>query len=119
MVEKEDVPQPGLFKSIWLKITGAAASVGGADQITASAAQAQTLGLSPAFWERLFYVIAAAIAVWIIYEVIYHFYDRWKSRILTTSLVNANANTPGAVMVVPKEELAQYEKDGYVIVRRG
>lgn len=116
VVEKEE--QVGFFKKIWKKLMGAIGSIGGANAVTDYAQQAQTFGLTPAFWKTIFWLIVGGVAIWLMYEGVGHLHEKWLKRKRTDTLVDANSTPTNSVMVIAKDDLAKYEKDGWIVIRR-
>jgi putative chitinase len=118
VIEKEDA-QPGFVKALWKKIVTFATTYLGLDQATAYAEKVQGLGLSPEFWRKVFYVGAAIVIAWILYEFYLYFICPWLKRRRTDNLIKANANMPGPTVVMPKDDLDRLEALGWTVVRRG
>lgn len=117
VVPREEDP-PGFFAAMWKKITGAAASIGGADTITTHAQSVQAFGIPGEVWAKVFYVIAAVVVIWIVYELYQYFWCPTASRRRTDALIDANKTPNNTVMVIKAEDIAAYEAAGWFVVRR-
>jgi hypothetical protein len=117
VVETED-KTPFLQKK-WKQLSAAFTALGGTTGVTDAAAKSQALGLSAGFWEKVFYVVAIGIGVWLAYEIGHHFWDKYQKRKRTNLLVSVNSTPDNFVMLAKKEDLAAYEAAGWVVIRRG
>lgn len=116
-IEKEE--HPTFVQYIWKKVTVATTAVGGTSAITSSAQQAQVFGLTPAFWQSVFTIIAVAVAIWITVEAITWFFTVWLKRRRTEKIAELNSTPTNMVTIVPAGELAKYEKDpAWIVIRR-
>ncbi len=109
----------GFLKRKWKEITGYLAGVGGITALKENADSFSFLGLTG---EIMKYVLIAAVSLFVLWLV-----GAWlnekvirpiRARLLTSSLVTANATATNTVTVASPEHLAELEKQGYTIVRR-
>ena len=120
VVEKEAKP-PGFFEGIKLKVATWWAMVGGMEGAKQAASDAQFLGLTADTWRTLGYIVIGIGAMSFIGYAVYYL---WKyhiaPRLLTTALVQANANTSDGttVTVAGNDTIAELEKQGFIVVRR-
>jgi hypothetical protein len=115
-VEKE--VQVGFFAKIKLKVAGWFAYFGGVETAEKYKGDIDSLGL-PTGWIKYFLLIGLFISlIWLIYEAAAHLVERYQKRHRTDSLVQANANAPGKVVVVCPEDLAAFERAGWTVIKR-
>jgi hypothetical protein len=115
-VEKE--VELGFFAKIKLKLSVWLATIGGLTGISQYKQQIDDLGLPG--WVAL-YAVSGAILLffgWLIYEAAKHLLEWYQKRKRTDVLVNANANTPGTVVIACPEDLGAFERAGWTVVRR-
>jgi hypothetical protein len=108
----------GFLASMWAKITGAIATIGGFSAVTGAAQQAQVFGFTPQFWQSIFTIVAVGVTIWIIVEAIKWFFTVWLKRHRTEKLAELNSTPNNTVVIVPEDQLDQYEKKGWVVIRR-
>lgn len=116
VVEKE--PEVGFWEGIKLKFTGWWGTVGGTEGAKQFAGDAQFLGLTAGTWRYVTYAALAVGAAWFLYYAISYLRKRRESRDLTTTLVKENSTPENLIMVIDPAKIEEYEKQGYVIVRR-
>jgi putative chitinase len=116
-VEKEE--HPTFLKSMWKKITGAVATVGGVNAATDAANQAQVFGFTPAFWKSVFLIVAIGVVIWISVEAFKWFFGVWMKRKRTDKIAELNSTANNIVVIVPRDQLEKYEQDeNWVVIRR-
>lgn len=112
-------PAPkGFIAKIKAKIAGLFGGAVGMDVITEKAAQANTLGLSPDTWKRIFYVALFAALAYLIYELVDHIISMKRDKEITNELIKANTTDTNIVQLVDAEKLQALKAQGYEIVKR-
>jgi lysozyme len=115
-VVKEE--QLGFWATLKVKIGAAFTGIGGITGASTYAQQVQSFGLSPLFWERIFWIGIIGFLGWIVIEIIRWFFTVWQRRHRTNTLVTANTSPNNSVTVIKSEEIEQYKKAGWVVVAR-
>ena len=116
VVEKET--NIGFFAGIKLKLASWFATLGGLTGLQGYKEQVDGLGVPGAVIKYVLAVAIAAFILWLIYEGAMHLWRLIAKRMLTTSLVAANATPTNVVTVACPEDLAKYQAAGYTVVTR-
>lgn len=117
-VEKEAKPV-GFFEGIKLKIAGWWGTLGGTEGARKFAEDSQFLGLDGDTWRLLTYIVLGIGAVGFIGYTVKHLWTQYIGpRLLTNSLIVANSTPTNSVLAVSPENIAEYEKRGWIVVRR-
>lgn len=112
-------PKPqGFVAKIKAKFAGLFGGAVGMDVITEKAAQANTWGLSPETWKRIFWIALFAAIAYLIYFLVDHIISMKRDKELTNGLVIANTTENNIVQLVDADKLEEYKALGYEIVKR-
>lgn len=108
----------GFWSAMWKRIVAAGGTNVGFETVTSQAQQVGALGLSPATWKWIGYIVLggtviALIAFWWNYRE-----QKKKDERMTDRLIQANSTEHNFVMLADPEELSYYESLGYKVIKR-
>jgi putative chitinase len=112
-------PEPKNFLGkIWKKITGLFGGAVTVDVASEYAAKANTFGLSPDAWKRIFWIALCAGIAYLIYELVDHVVTEKRNKEITNELIKANTTENNIVQLVDADKLQALKDKGYEIVKR-
>jgi hypothetical protein len=116
VVEKEETV--GFFKGIKLKLGAWFAGFGGLTTLQQYKEQIDALGMPG--WVIAYAFIGAFVVFlgWLAYEGIEHIRSKDRKRLLTATLINANATATNIVVTACQEDLDKFAAAGWTVVPR-